>query len=185
MKGNKKILVIAILLLLIAVSYGTYAIYKSTVSGTATVTAASWDVEFKNGQAELTDNFSLVFGTTECTGNPHVKDGVIAPGATCSKTVTLDAGTSEVDVRYEVTAGTVTVSSGDLEDANVFTVTLTPANGTIGYADGTRTADFVVNVTWAGLDDTPTDTINEADTDLNGQTFTVPLTLVAKQVVGS
>ena len=185
MKGNKKILVIAILLLLIAVSYGTYAIYKSSVSGNATVTAAVWDVEFKNGQAELTDNFSLVFGTTECTNNAHVKDGVIAPGATCSKTVTLDAGTSEVDVMYEVSHGTVTVGSGTLTGANEFTVTLTPASGTITYDAGTRTADFVVNVTWAGLDDTPTDTINAADTALNGQTFTVPLTLVAKQVVGS
>ena len=32
MKGNKKILVVAVLLLLIAVSYSTYAIYKSTAS---------------------------------------------------------------------------------------------------------------------------------------------------------
>lgn len=186
MKGNKKILVIAILLLLIAVSYGTYAIYKSSFTGTATVTAAIWDVKFKNGSDVLEENFELEFSTAECTNNAHVKDGVIAPGATCRKTVTLDAGTSEVDVAYEVSQnGNVTVSdNGTLTGANQFTVSFSPAQGTIEY-DGTRTTTFDVVLTWAGEDDTPTDSINGADTRLNGKTFTVPVTLVAKQVVGS
>ena len=187
MKGNKKILVIAILLLLIAVSYGTYAIYKSSFAGNATVTAAIWDVKFKNGETELTNNFPLAFGATDCVGNDHVKNGVIAPGATCRKTVTLDAGTSEVDVKYEVSQnGDVTVSDGTLAGANQFTVSFSPAQGTITWNDAEhRTADFEVVLTWAGEDDTPTDSVNDADTLLAGKTFTVPVTLVAKQVVGS
>ena len=109
MKGNKKILIVAVLLLLLAVSYSTYAIYKTSVAGNATVTAAKWEVAFKNGNTTLETNYTLAFSTTECTGNAHVKDGKIAPGATCSKIITLDAGTSEVDVTYEVTAGTPTI----------------------------------------------------------------------------
>ena len=52
MKGNKKILVIAVLLLSIAVSYGTYAIYKTAITGTGSVTAATWAVQFKNGNTD-------------------------------------------------------------------------------------------------------------------------------------
>ena len=44
MKGNKKILVVAVLLLLIAVSYSTYAIYKSSASASDTVNTAAWVV---------------------------------------------------------------------------------------------------------------------------------------------
>ena len=187
MKGNKKLLVVAILLLLIAVSYGTYAIYKSSFTGNAEVTAAIWDVKFKNGETVLQNNYTLTFTTADCTGNNHVKDGVIAPGATCHKTVTLDAGDSEVDVAYEVSQnGDVTASdNGDLTNANDFTVSFTPDHGSIAYDAGTKTTTFTVDLTWEGEDDTPTDTINAADTALNGKTFTVPIKLVAKQVVGS
>ena len=188
MKGNKKILVIAVLLLLIAVSYGTYAIYKTSVSGTGTVTAAKWDVVFKNGSTELEDEFSLTFGTTECTGNAHVKDGVIAPGATCTKQVILDAGTSEVDVAYEVTHGTVLVGGSAMDaNANPITVSISPANGSISYsATGTaRQQTLTVEITWAGAD---TDTNpNAADTAIgeDASEITVPLTLTAKQMIGS
>ena len=41
MKGNKKLLIVAILLFLIAISYSTYAIYKSSVTADATVEAAA------------------------------------------------------------------------------------------------------------------------------------------------
>jgi hypothetical protein len=51
MDGNKKILIIAILMMLIAVSYGTYAIYKTSLSGNATVTAAIWNVSFQSRTA--------------------------------------------------------------------------------------------------------------------------------------
>ena len=188
MKGNKKILVIAVLLLLIAVSYGTYAIYKTSVSGNASVTAAKWDVVFKNGNTELEDTFDLTFSTTECTGNAHVKDGKIAPGATCTKEVILDAGTSEVDVAYEVEAGDVKVNGAAMNaNANPITVSISPANGSILYsATGTaRQQTLTVSITWAGAD---TDTNpNAADTTIGeaASEITVPITLTAKQMIGS
>ena len=188
MKGNKKILVVAILLLLIAVSYSTYAIYKTSVSGTATIKAALWEVEFLDGSSEITDSFDLTFGATECHNNAHVKDGVIAPGASCSKEIVLDTGASEVDVTYQVTAGIVLVNNTTMDaNANPITATVSPANGTITYSsEGTaRTPTITVTVSWAGtdLDTNP----NAADTTIgqNEYDITVPLTLVAKQVTGA
>ena len=185
MKGNKKILALAVLLLLIAVSYTTYAIYKTQREGSTTVSAAVWNVAFKNGQTELTDSFTVTFANNECTntGN-HVAAGKIAPGVTCQKTITLDASAAEVDVAYTVTPGTVSYSgSAPQNSSNDFTATLTGGTGTIAYNAATKTVDLTLTVTWGGLEDW--DDYDQGDTEMAGQTITVPLTLVAKQVVGS
>ena len=131
MKGNKKILVIAVLLLLIAVSYTTYAIYKTKVAGNAEVTAATWAVVFKDGSDTINETNAITFTGAECT-NAHVAEGKIAPGATCTKTITLDATGTEVDVAYTVSTGTVTAEKGGSDvpttNANAFTATLENAN---------------------------------------------------------
>ena len=186
MKGNKKLLVIAVLLLLISVSFGTYAIYKTSVTGEAKVTAATWDVKFKNGATELANNFEVTLTGADCTNN-HVAEGKIAPGATCTKEITLDASSSEVDVTYEVSPGTVTAEKGGSSvtttGANEFTVTLTPASGTIAYNAATKTATLTLTVAWAGTENV--ETVDPVDTTLSGATIKVPVTLTAKQVVGN
>ena len=193
MKGNKKVLVIAVLLLLIAVSYGTYAIYKTSVSGNASVTAATWNVQFKNGETALTDSFTLTFGASDCVNNSHVADGVIAPGATCTKDITLVATGTQVDVDYTVTAdnnaitATKNSTSVTTTGANTFTATLTKPDGTaldnkILMTDSPMSETLRVTLTWAG---TEGDEVDPKDTALNGATITVPLTLTAKQKIGS
>ena len=188
MKGNKKILIVAILLFLIAVSYSTYAIYKTSVTADATVEAATWSIQFKDGATEITSNYEIVLSGANCT-NAHVAQGKIAPGATCTKTITLDATGTEVDVAYTATAGTVTAASGETSvsttNANVFTAELTDnGTGTISYNANPQTASLTLTVTWAGVDDSTAseEVINPADTLLQGTTITVPVTLVAKQV---
>ena len=188
MKGNKKLLVIAALFLFVGVGVATYAIYKTTVSGTATVTAARWEVNFKNtdNNTVLEQDYNLVFSGSECENN-HVLTGKIAPGASCTKTIYIDATNAEVDVAYEATVtGDVTATKGNtsvtVTGANVFTATLNPATGTIAYNAGTKTAAITLTVAWAGVDDSNTDTINAADTALAGATITVPVKLTAKQV---
>ena len=183
MKGNKKILVIAILLLLIAVSYGTYAIYKSALSGTATVNTAAWHIAFSDGSENLEDSFNVVFGDSDCVNN-HVKPGRIAPGATCTKTITLDASGTEVDVEYTATAlpANVKVDGNTVPaEANQFNVTLSGGGtGTIAYNANPQTATLTLTLSWAGNDaDTNPNTTN---TGLAGKIVTVPVTLVAKQV---
>ncbi len=183
MKGNKKILVIAVLLLLIAVSYGTYAIYKNSASTNAEVTAAAWHVQFLNGQTEVTSSQNLEL---TCENNNHVKDGVIAPGATCTGTLTIDATGTEVDVAYTVEQdGDDILADGVALDGaeNDFTVTITDnGTGQIGYDDDPQTATVTVNVAWAGLEN---DTVDPADTAIQGSTLTVPIIVTAKQVVGA
>ncbi len=183
MKGNKKLLIVAVLLLLVAVSYTTYAIYRTSVAGNAKVTAAAWTVNFKNGETELTDNFEVVLTGADCT-NAHVATGKIAPGATCTKTIVLDATGTEVDVTYEATVGEVTAtkagSAVTTTGANAFTTSLSPATGTIAYSTAGET-NLTLTITWAGTEGE--DTVDPKDTDLAGATITVPVTLTAKQVV--
>ncbi len=182
MKGNKKILVIAVLLLLIAASYSTYAIYKTSVGTNTTVTAARWDVEFQDNASQAISTTNITFNTTECSSN-HVKPGLIAPGATCTKKIKLVATNTEVDVTYTATPGTPKIGTNNVPDAaNDFTVTLTPANGTISHSASEREVELTLTVAWGGDE---SDTLDPADTALQGSTITIPVTLVAKQVVGS
>lgn len=192
MKGNKKILVIAILLLLIAVSYGTYAIYRTTLTGNANATAAAWNINFQDGSEILSSNFNVTFGEEDCVNN-HVKPGKIAPGATCHKDITLVATGTEVDVKYEVSvSGAVTATknnaSVETTNANTFTATLTNTSGTaldgvILMSENPMTETIRVNLTWEGTEEATT--TDPADTALSGATITVPLSLTAKQYVGS
>ena len=47
MKGNKKILVLSVMVLLLSVCFTTYAIYRSSGNGTGSVKAAAWSVKVK------------------------------------------------------------------------------------------------------------------------------------------
>ena len=191
MKGNKKILVVAVLLLLVAVSYTTYAIYKTSVAADATAQAAAWNVALKDGSDEITSTTDIVFTTGNCTGaaSGHVAPDRMAPGLTCTKTITLDARGTEVDVAYTVTAGTATLTDAatgaSLSDAG-FTVTLTgTSTGKILYdaADANKTVNLTLTAAWTGTDDDTTK--NPADVKLSGATITVPVTLTAAQSFGS
>ena len=183
MKGNKKLLVIAVLVLLITVSFTTYAIYKTSVTTNAEVTAATWSVDFKNGETSITSTQNITFTESDCT-SVHVAPGKIAPGASCSKTIKLVTSGTEVDVAYTATAGTVTAtksgSSVATTGANEFSTSLSPENGTITYSNTGTDTELTLTVSWAG---TEGETVDTTDTGLNGATITVPVTLTAKQVV--
>lgn len=193
MKGNKKLLIIAVLLLLITIGFTTYAIYKTALSGTGTATAATWNVSFANGESELSENFNLVFGSSDCNqatenNTAHVAAGKIAPGVTCSKNINVTATGTEVDVLLTATkSGDVTATKGGnsvaITNANEFTVGVTtnPANGIIAYDAQTKTATVTVSIEW-GSDEGEEDPY---DTALNGATISVPITLTAKQYLGS
>ena len=191
MKGNKKILVIAILLLLIAVSYGTYAIYKSSVSGDATVTAAKWAIEFSDGGSNTyTSTMDLEFTAADCVNNSHVADGKIAPGASCTKYVTIDATGTEVDVEYELEiTGNVQVNgSNKPANSNDITASVGTSDGEILMSDAEtqagQTDRVPITITWAGQEGAAYDA---GDTEIGegGWEITVPVTLTAKQMIGS
>ena len=188
MKGNKKLLIITILLLVITIGFTTYAIYKTSLSGTGTVTAATWNVSFADGQTTMSENFNIQFSSSDCNQandgtNNHVAEGKIAPGVTCSKTIDVNATGTEVDVLLTAESGDITATKGGdsvaITNANEFTVNVTtnPDNGIIAYNAQTKTATVTVSVAW-GFDEGLKDPY---DTALNGATITVPIALTAKQ----
>lgn len=191
MKGNKKLLVVAVLLLLIAVSYGTYAIYRTQFTGSTTVNTAHWSAVLKKGSTEVsTLNFTLA--DFNCGNAQHGKNGTIAPGDTCTLPLTIDLDGSEVDAEVTATLGTVT---GTIESSR-FTVTLmngsTDVSGTaldVPYSAtaGEMEKTLTLTLTWLGdTDDLAANGKDVKDVSMQGQTnLTIPVTIDAHQDMGA
>ncbi len=178
MKGNKKILVVAILLLLITVSFATYAIYRETGNVSGTVTAANWSVEV-GGETIASTTFQFDFDDIEWTNLTGYND-TIAPGSTGQIKIPVDADGSEVDVIITATVGTITGTG----KPNALTVTAAGANGEtfIPYSatEGEMETDVLLNVVWEGsLEDNGTKDAN--DLAAKGLTFTIPVEFTARQ----
>ena len=173
MKGNKKILLAALLLLLISVTFGTYAIYRSSISGTGTVRAAKWNVKFKKGTTEI-QNFNFGYNDVTWTSNPG-KNNTIAPGATGYIEFEIDATGSEVDVVY-----TATVEDGVTE--GITASVGTTGEQTITYNATSMKATVRVNVTWNGAltDNSAKDT---SDMELQNTNLSIPIKVVARQAL--
>ncbi len=182
MKGNKKILVVAALLLLISISFTTYAIYRESTTANGTVQAAAWSVKVKKASdtgeavAFKTANLTFTGADVTWTKNPSKVAGKIAPGATGTLTFTVDATGSEVDVVLTAAMGDVT----GLPDGMTVEVASGSGEQTIAYNASSMTASVTLNVTWTGTVD---DTAAKDGTDVaaQGKQFTIPVTLTARQ----
>ena len=171
MKGNKKILVAIALLLLLSVCFTTYAIYRSSNSASGTVSAAGWSVKVGSDNLESA-TIDLTPATADWTIH-NGKNGKIAPGDSFTKTITIDATGSEVDVLVSAELSS-TAPSG-------FDVTLSvPNSGVIEYNATSMTADVTVTVTWNGAL-TDNDSKDTADKTLAGTNISIPVTLTARQ----
>ena len=196
MKGNKNILVIAVLLLLIAVVSGTYAIYRSHLTANTTVNAAHWSAIISDGTN--TSNTTLTFSEEDltCTGTRHGYNNTVAPGDSCHLTFTVDLDGSEVDAKVNATVGTLTSTSGTV-DSDRFTVSLTtgstPTNAdgvaqTVGYSstEGEMEVEYTLTVTWLGdTDNLAADGKDVADVGMSGIDITIPVNIDAYQDMGS
>jgi len=185
MKGNKKLLTIAVLLLLIGVSYTTYAIYRTNLSGNATVAAAKWSAKLKKGSTEITNSIALTGADFTCIGDHSKVAGKIAPGDTCTATLVADLDGSEVDAKVGVNLvttgvnGRFTVSLKDASDAAVSGEIAVP----YGPNDGDMEKTFKVVIAW---DSTDNETVNPTDTDtLAGTDIVIPVTFTAHQDMGA
>ncbi len=182
MKGNKKILIVAVLLLLFAISYGTYAIYKSSATSSDSVRAAHWVVKVNNADIVAENTFTL--GTLDCgTTNRVAKAaGTIAPGDTCTATVVVDASGSEVNVNYTVAIDPTAVTS--LANDHI-TITADnghdPLTGTIEYstAENAMKKTIQLNIVWTAEDEASQNT--EDITTANLQDASIPVTVTAVQ----
>ena len=172
MKGDKKILIVAILVLLLAVSFGTYAIYRNESAGTGTVNAAAWSVKVKN--QPISNSWTFTYSDIQWTSLTGYND-TIAPGSTGTITIPVDATGSEVDVIITAALGTATLPDG-------MTVSLASGSDqqTIGYNDASKVKNVVINVAWSGAE---SDTSTKDGTDIAAQAtaLSIPVTLTAKQ----
>lgn len=178
MKGDKKLLIIAILLLLITVSFGTYAIYRSSASSSDSIRAAKWVVKANNTDIVANNTFTL--GTLDCGQNAIGKNGTIAPGDTCTATIVIDADGSEVDVNY-----TVSIDTSALTTLGNSQISVSPHSGstltnTISYSAtaGQMEATVVLDVTWTAVDSSAQ---NEIDIDTALAELAIPVTVSVVQ----
>lgn len=174
MKGNKKLLVVAVLLLLLAVSYSTYAIYKSSATGTGSVNAAAWVVEVNDTDIVANNTFTL--GTITWDSPTIGQNGTIAPGDSGTVDIVIDASGSEVGVSYAISIDTAalnnsnfTVTASDPDDA--------PLTGEIAYG-ATMTKTVELSIVWDGVDSAEA---NSADIDLAGSEISIPVTVTVTQ----
>lgn len=175
MKGNKKLLVVAVLLLLIAVSFSTYAIYKSSANGESTVTAAKWIVKVNTTDIVANNEFTL--GNVTWASPSIGKNGTIAPGDRGTVEILIDADGSEVDVAYNITIDDSALTN---ENFTVEPATGSSLTGTIPYSatEGGMEATITLDIVWAGVDNA---TANAADIALRGTDITIPVTVTATQ----
>ena len=175
MKGNKKILAVAILLLLITVGFTTYAIYKSSATATGTVTLAAWKVEVDGEDMVSQATFDLDLSNVNWTVH-NGKAGTIAPGDSGTITIPVDATGTQVDVILEAALGTVTgLPTG-------MTVTMTSgATQNIPYDENDMTANVVLAVEWETEDSTTRNPLDVSAGSSTSRTVSIPVTLTARQ----
>lgn len=178
-KGNEKtIFIVAVILFAMAVGLfvGAYARFQTTVTGTGTLTTATWSFQV-NGSTSSFD-VDLASGTVYNTIAVEV-DGEtvnkIQPGSYGSFDLVLSAVGSEVPVTYNATfgalAGEVPTNLALYSD-NTYTTTLANVSGDVIAAGSTKT----VTIYWKWL---YTET-NE--TQFSGQTLNLPITITGYQV---
>ena len=178
MKGNKKLLIVAILVLL-TVTFSTYAIYRTSQTASGSVKAAAWSIDIGTSE-QKTANFVFTAADIDWSTGTHTgKNNTIAPGDSGTITIPVDADGSEVDVLLTAEIG----STSGLPAGMTATVT-SGTNGvqTIPYSAtaGQMQANVVITVTWTG---TIEDTTGKDSTDMakQGTNLSIPVTLTARQ----
>ena len=185
MKGNKKLLIVAVLLLLIAVSYGTYAIYKSTATADASIDTAAWVVTVNNqALTEATHTFTLG-NITWATPTVSKVSGKIAPGDHGTVDIVIDGDGSEVDLYYEITIGDLKEGNNTVTNNHLTAVAASGSSltGTIPYSAtaGEMEHTVTLNVQWTAEDDATANGQNEIDMDTAGKSLTLPVTVMVRQ----
>ena len=180
-KGNKKLIIIAVLLLLAGVGIGTYSIYRSTATGTATVSTASWAVKV-NGSSMETNTFTFGSSDIVWSTNTSAVAGKIAPGSTGTISFEINATGSEVNVDYTATIDSVKIDNATVTNSG-FTVTPAVASdmsGTINYNATSMKKKITLNVVWTGTN-SDNSSKDAADKAMAGKDVKIQVTVTAKQ----
>ena len=178
--NKKKFLFLAVLFIVVGSisSIGTYAIYKLTASGTATISTASFELSVNGSEiSRSTQTFPLSGLTWTNSLGTQVATGKIAPGSTATLPLTIDVTGSSIDVDYMVKVegfeGLTAVIDG--------TAGLTKT-GTIAYSEQANAMRKQMNVvlTWSGASN-DLDTKNSTDVNLKNRHETITIIVIAYQ----
>lgn len=181
-KGNKKLLILVVLLLLITVSFGTYAIYRIKSTGTASVDTAAWAIKINGtSQTATSKTFTFTNDNINWTNSKAAVEGKIAPGATGTITLELDATGSEVNVAYDVDVKSIKVDGEVIPNTNEFTVALSSSDtGKLAYSASNMKKNIVLDCSWAGAE-SDDDTKDAADIAINNKTIEIEVEVIVKQ----
>ena len=171
-KGNKKLLIVIALLLIVGLSISTYALYKSSATGEASATVADWKV--KVNTTSIVTNNEFTISDINWETNDNVKSGLIAPGSTGTLTLLIDATDSETSVNYSINADTTELSNDN------FTLTAATGSSLTGSVAYGETKSVTLNITWDADDSTDS---NTADMALKGSNIKIPITVTATQKI--
>ena len=184
-KGNKKLLVLALLLLLVTATFGTYAIYRIVSTGTGSVTTAAWAIKL-NGTSQTSSSKTFTFTSSDInwTTNTSAVNGKIAPGSTGTITIELDATGSEVNVAYDVAISSIKVNNVAISNDAGFTVALNSSDtGKLAYAASNMKKNIVLDVTWTGSESDES-TKDNADIGLSNKEVEIAVDVTVKQDLG-
>lgn len=176
MKG--KIAFFVMLFLAFGLYTTTYAMFKTSKSGTGSLSAAKWSVKFSTGSTEITEN--TVIPLSNITWNNelgNVADGKIAPGSYTTFNILIDASGTETSVDYKINT-TFTSSNFEVTIGN----TTVKDSGTIAYSDNDEEMKLLVpvRVEWLGnISDDKNK--NVYDLSFKNTTLEIPIEVVVAQ----
>lgn len=185
-KNNKKIMVIALLLLLAICLYfvaGTYAKYTATATANSTLSVAKWAVKLGNvdiagGSQDFTSELQLQ------TSSSSVKSGKIAPGSEATGSFTIDPNGTEVAMKYSISIGEISYSGTAANKPNV-EITGVKAGETAltKNAEGKYTGNIALDGSPVEITVTAkwTDAANDTAAGKEAKTLTVPVTVTVEQ----
>ena len=184
-RASRKAIILMIMFILVALYFvsGTYARYTNSITGNAAVSTANWAVKFKQGTAEISNNFNLSF---EVQDNANVVPGKIAPSVTAKATINLDLTGTEVAVDYSATINKTALATAFGASADNVTIKVgggDSATGTINLANNAAftSSNGIVPIEIAITWDNKDDAASASDTTAAGKDLTLPVTLTVQQ----
>lgn len=166
MSKEKKTLIVAVVLLLVAVcslAVSVYAKYASLLSGTGPATVAKWAFETDN-QTDVVE--CPITNYDEST----LVNGKIAPGTAGTCTIELSNANSEVGVEYTIKLSSITNQPTNLKfyktkNGTNYSNPLTTTSGTVTGTIAPQAASSVTEtIYWVWPYETGTDADDVADT---------------------
>lgn len=188
-KTNKLILAVSLLILIATITISTYAIYKSSATGTSELKTAAWKIKLNNNSITSSNTFNFDLTEAEWTHETNINSSstsqVIAPGSIGTYGLKIDTTGTEVDVSYEIIIRVLQ------NNTQVDLSTINP-NLTIGIYDGDtnkgtsatgsikagNTKELAVKIIWNYVDE---ETSNNQDVKIEDNNYTIEVTVVTKQ----